>query len=219
MFRNDIKIDLSEEKENVINALKYRSYKTVIKIVRASGPIPIDSIVNIHISMRERVRKDAFTTTFSWAVPSRNCVNRIVKFASGDIILEVGAGNGLWGAIIQSHPTKPHYIPTDNFTSHGFKQDDTYTHVQRYNAAQVPIRFPQCNVLIMIWPPFLSSMAWNALRVYQGEKLVYIGESLGGCTGDDKFHQMIKDEWDLHDTIKIPQWEGNWDKCYLYTRK
>ena len=54
-----------------------------------------------------------------------------------------------------------------------------------------------------------------------GNKLIYIGEGGGGCTGCDKFHSLLYSEWlEVEDVwVDIPQWTGMHDGASLFIRK
>lgn len=100
--------------------------------------------------------------------------------------------------------------------------------------------------LFLCWPPYNGAMAIEAVRAYQGDTVVYIGESYGGCTADDDFftlmgegyepcdksecsgdnepdychlyHGDLKPEWERVDDVVIPRWYGLHDYLYVYKR-
>jgi hypothetical protein len=64
-------------------------------------------------------------------------------------------------------------------------------------------------------------MAADALRAYQGNTVIYIGEGSSGCTGDEEFHNMLEKEWDTPKGGACPmvQWWGLHDWITIYHRK
>lgn len=73
------------------------------------------------------------------------------------------------------------------------------------------------NCLMMIWPPYDDSMAYDCLSIFKGDKFIYVGEQRGGCTGDDKLFDLLDKEWQLVKSVAICT-IGE-DKVYLYKRK
>ena len=62
-------------------------------------------------------------------------------------------------------------------------------------------------------------MASDTLKSFTGNKLIYIGEYELGCTADQKFFDIMKDEWESVESIDIPQWYNVQDSCSLWRRK
>jgi hypothetical protein len=75
------------------------------------------------------------------------------------------------------------------------------------------------DVLMMCWPPHSDPMAYEALRAFKGDKLIYVGESDDGCNATDAFFELIEKEWVKIKVINIPQWFGLHDSLYLYEKK
>ncbi len=73
-------------------------------------------------------------------------------------------------------------------------------------------------VLMLCWPPYAEPMGFHALKGFRGDRLVYIGERYGGCTGDDAFHELLEAEWDTISEHALPQWEGINDRLFIYQR-
>jgi len=73
------------------------------------------------------------------------------------------------------------------------------------------------HTLMLCWPPYDTSMAYNALTAYEGEHLIYIGEAYGGGTGGDAFHEELKN-WEEVVRYNIPRRKYN-DVLTIYGRK
>jgi hypothetical protein len=73
--------------------------------------------------------------------------------------------------------------------------------------------------LLLCWPPYDEPMAADCLSQYSGDVLVYVGEGYGGCTGDDRFHDMLSAEWKEVEHVCIPQWSGIHDYLTIYRRQ
>jgi hypothetical protein len=157
-------------------------------------------------------RRGAFVKRYAWALPSMDAIHDIVRFAAGSAILEIGAGSGLWAALLQMEGVS--VIATDSEP-----WAETYTKVERLDVAESLAAYPETEVLMLCWPPYGEPVATLALAAFTGKRLVYIGEGNGGCTGDDTFHALLEEFWTLeNDGAVIPQWPGLHDALYLYRR-
>jgi hypothetical protein len=103
-------------------------------------------------------------------------------------------------------------VPTDNT-----EYENTYAKINIIDSVSAVKKY-NTNVLMTIFPPYNDKMAYNALKKFKGEKVVYIGESAGGCTGCDKFHDLLQLEWKLEKKIDLQVWFGMRDALYLYTK-
>lgn len=72
---------------------------------------------------------------------------------------------------------------------------------------------------MLCWPSYDDPMGFNTLSTFTGNKLIYIGEGDGGCTGDDKFHDLLREEWKEVKEIDIRQWIGIHDAMFFFERK
>ena len=64
-------------------------------------------------------------------------------------------------------------------------------------------KFPEKEVLISIWPLYLDPMLTDAIKIFTGDKLIYIGEEKGGCTADDEFFEILENNWTLEEVVNI----------------
>jgi hypothetical protein len=165
-------------------------------------------------------RRDKFVSEYAWGVPSKEAIDKIVEFTGGKPIVEVGAGKGLWAKLLQDAGAQ--VTATDDFSWENKKAFDPsqgqFTEVldmKNEEAAQLPGH----DALMMVWPPYDDPMAQQTLEKFQGDRLVLVGESRGGCTGDDCFHRDLGDQWDLKEHVSIPQWQGIHDDLSLWVRK
>jgi len=143
-----------------------------------------------------------FANKYSWAVPCIPIIRIIGWFFGSSKVMEVGAGTGLWtyllhefcGTRIIATDVPSHF--NNNMNNHTFCKiypDGTPNLVSRLNP----------DGLFCCWPPYSNSFAYDCLKNFTGNKFVYIGETDYGCTGDDKFHQLLRDEW-VGNRIPIP---------------
>lgn len=97
----------------------------------------------------------------------------------------------------------------------------------------------QGRTLLLVWPPYSTAMTYDCAVAYHaagGERIVYVGEGPGGCTGDAGFHLLLgadcyaygddhdherddpQSQWREVAEVTIPQWQGIHDYLTVYER-
>jgi len=156
-----------------------------------------------------------FTKSYSWSYPTKSMITAMTKFIDGDKVISIGAGSGYIEHLLSDHGVTM-VIGTDNMK----RKYKKYHHpIEKLNAIDAIKKYNDHNTLLLSWPEYDDSMASNALKLFTGDKLIYIGEEYGGCTGDDEFHEMLEESWKLIKNIEIPNYYGIHDSVYLYVRK
>ena len=140
-------------------------------------------------SCEQWVRRDYFIQYFAWAVPSLEVLLLITRFAQGGGILEVGAGSGLWSALLTGLGAE--VVATDKHP-----RDRTFCEVHTCDATTAIARFPTCETLLLVWPQGQHhsdrAMSDRALEAFRGKRVVYVGEPFPGCTASHQFFEMLK---------------------------
>lgn len=167
-----------------------------------------DSWVNSHRLRREMVRK------YSWSVPTIPALQEIAAFTGK--IVSIGAGTGYWEMLLRQCGVDVIAFDREPAHTNTWGHTKPWIYVQR-GSAKIARKYPD-RTLMLSWPPYKGNLSSAALEYYQGDKVVFIGESFG-CTGNNKFHGKLCYEWDLHTTVNLPHWPDICDKVYLYTRK
>ena len=159
----------------------------------------------------QEARRRTFMAFYSWAVPSKEAIAAISAFVGGRRLLEVCAGSGLWAMLISSGGTD--VIATDGRLA----QHTDYFPIETREAEDAVRAHQECEALLFCWPPFKDGLAFRALRAFEGDRVVYIADQR--FTADRQFHDLLDQEWVLHDQLAIPAWPGFDDYAYLYSRK
>ena len=157
-----------------------------------------------------------FVDKYSWAIPSEEALNSIAKFVGNDIVLEIGAGLGYWAKLLQDKNIN--IIPTDSFDEKWFNKNPSHTKIFKYNAIDAIQKFQEASVLFICWPPHKNTMAFDAIKVWNGSKLIYIGEGKFGCNATDGFFNELDEKWSIREKIYIPQYFQMYDDLTLYER-
>lgn len=123
-------------------------------------------------------------------------IDGLSKHLQGKKCLEICSGSGLLANELQMKGID--VIPTDiaNEKDNGYYllRTEPYTKIEQIDGLSAIEKF-DADVLIMSWPPFDDPIAANALEKFidknpNGE-IIYIGESEGGCTADNRFFELI----------------------------
>lgn len=165
---------------------------------------------------------------YSWAIPTEDVINTLAQIAPR--IVEVGAGTGYWSWMLAQAGVD--VVAYDRAPYENNWAGNNWFPIQKGGASKVA-RHPD-RALLLCWPPYATPFAYWALKCYRGDTLIYIGENVGGCTGDDLFHAAlsydygddneklkypVRNEWELHTSLYIPQWCGIHDSVEVYKRK
>lgn len=144
---------------------------------------------------------------FSWAIPTDEVISSICQYSP---IVELGAGTGYWAWLLEQKGAKVVAFDIEP------KQPPQW-HSILEGSSEVLSQYSD-HTLFLCWPPYDLPMAENALRTYQGEFLIYVGEWLGR-TADFKFHELLQSEWKLVQKLSLPNWPGYHDKVYIFKRR
>lgn len=156
--------------------------------------------------------REQFAREYAWAIPNADAIETIIEY---DPILEVGAGRGYWAHLVSEAGGE--ILATDDSPP---VEDDLWHPVWGASAQAVVTDYPE-RTLMLVWPTHESSWPTAALGAYRsagGHTVIYVGEGRGGCTADERFHQMLHDEWCLAETVAIPTYLGIHDRLEVWTR-
>ncbi len=170
--------------------------------------------------------QDELVNKYSWAVTTPGCLRAIKHFAGVSGICEVGAGTGYWGYVLGQLGVDVvcyDLAPVDRVLSGGRANrwhfsSRTWMKVKPGNIGS--IRQHPNRTLMLCYPPNRKPMALEALRLFKGDKLIYIGEGKDGRTGSRGFHKALESDWRQVGEILLPKWphrhERHW--CWFYQR-
>lgn len=175
-------------------------------IERVTGPSEWSPDAYDQLSGNSCVRYD-LVKEYSWAIPNDEAIDVLVEESP---IIEVGAGNGYWAYLADEDGADVVAFDMDPWEAEWFPVlEGDICEILNY----------QDRSLFLCWPPYDNPMAADALDLYTGDTVIYVGEGRGGCTGDSDFHFKLQKEFGLADEIiDIPVWEGIHDRMYVFRR-
>ncbi|MGY4101264.1 hypothetical protein ACW2Q0_17170 [Nocardia sp. R16R-3T] len=149
--------------------------------------------------------------TYAYAVPAPETVLWMREFSLGRKVFELGAGRGYWARQLAdvdvpvcAYDSEPPASTTNvSFPAVRGQANEWYP-------VEALARFESDldgdGVLFMCWPPgWNDPMASTALEEFEsrgGHRLIYVGEPMGGKTGDDKFFDGLAARWTLESVDK-----------------
>jgi len=143
---------------------------------------------------------------YSWAIPTKDVIQYCAQF---DELLEIAAGNGYWASLVQEMGGD--IQPTDKSPP-----EDTYTEVEENSWQNLMPEIRERPVL-MVWPPYDEGVAAGVAR-QSPNHILYVGESRGGCTGEDEFFDIVEEQYGLVGKLDIPSYTGIHDNFFHYAR-
>lgn len=84
--------------------------------------------------------------------------------------------------------------------------------------ALAAVKKHEAETLLLSWPPYDTSIGEDIVRAYDGKRLIYMGETEGGCCGGDGLFDLLENEWDLVAEHRPVQWQGIHDLIRVYDR-
>jgi hypothetical protein len=175
--------------------------------------------------------RDRYCRRYAWAVPDPASLSFVAQWL-GPRAIEIGAGTGYWAwqlsqlgvDILAYDDTPPDKEPNAYFYSHGqlrSKRIDQLAHTWYPVKKRGPdvLQRHKDRTLFLCWPPYKKPMASQCLKAYQGNRLVYIGEDKGGCTGDKAFFNLLAEQWRETTSHAISSWFGINDYVTVYDRE
>ena len=123
---------------------------------------------------------------YSWAIPTPEVLSSI---AQNKNILNVSEDNGYWSYLLKQLGCNVLALSTKKIRKSWFrisKPLDFLGKVKKYKD----------RTLLLIWPPYNTKAAYKTISAFVGEKILYVGEWLGGC-GDTNFHNHLLTNFSL----------------------
>ena len=151
-------------------------------------------------TMAVNMLRDLYVQHYGFVALNKNLINYLSSIMQNDRVIEVGAGTGFLAKHLQEKNIN--LLPVDNaisdmdkYTNHyGFRK--TFTDILETDAINYfKENKHNFDTILMVWPPLyeeLSSEIFKEMSV--GQKLIYIGESKGGCTGNDDFFNLLSEK-------------------------
>lgn len=166
--------------------------------------------------------RDVFIRKYGYWIINQQNVTNLKEFIGNSKVLEVMAGTGYVGRILSNNGID--IISTDNneWADHFdtiYKRDesiDCISAVKKYGK--------DCDVLMMSWVPFGSSIGADTMRLYHeinpNGAIIWIGEQEGGACGSDEDFEVMdsigrNEELERFFNYSFEQFNGMHDEAFI----
>jgi hypothetical protein len=195
---------------------KFQALKPVLDAEQEQDPANILTWFGAQQVLRDI--RDVLVRTYSWAIPNRQAIETIAHYSP---LVEVGAGSGYWAYLLQLAGAD--IIATDAQPGRPFSFDwpedsKPWFDVQQCTAKDA-VTLHSRRTLFLCWPTAGDEMASTALRQTEALHVVFVGWKDDDVTGDQDFHDALRRDWLLVETVDIPQWPGMRDRLFVYKRR
>lgn len=166
-----------------------------------------------------QVHRPDLVAEYSWTITDPRTVAFVAEHA-GKYVIDPMAGTGYWSKLLVNLGIDVCSYDNKSWPSH---TPHDHVGVLDGDAPSVVRRFPN-HTLFLAWPPYSSPVGFYTVRNYRRnlvgqQRIIYIGEGNGGCTGDDEMHEELDEYWDEIACHQPVQWWGMHDLVHVYDRR
>jgi hypothetical protein len=175
--------------------------------------------------LKQFMFRDEFINRYGFAILSRKAIEAMRPYAP---LVEIGAGSGYWTYELRKWGVD--CVATDTMDgAYGFfKKEDVDVSERRWQHQYAPIevlssveavrKYPNRNILT-VWPDYDKPWAADALGIFTGQVVIYMGEGYGNATADDRFHELLDERFADQDRIPMPHFEYSYDRELLICKQ
>ncbi len=168
------------------------------------------------------MKRDNYTNTIGWFIITPELIYRLVSIIKDEKCLEIGCGLGVLSYILKQqgcdiiktniYSSKYDVRPLFRYCLEDIINIEAVDAVKRYN--------PEINILIICWPCYDDPFAYEAVKEFKGNKVIYIGEDKNGCCANDDFFDYLEKHFiGEYDYEIVKTWKSIYDYLAIYTRR
>lgn len=146
-----------------------------------------------------------YVAVYGFVILTTETISLLKDFLANKKVLEVGAGSGYLSNLLRLRGVD--VTPIDNFshqTMGGYTFKEFSPSIINVDVKDHPVE--NYDVVILSWP---HDGMETLSKMKTGQYIIYQGESSGGCTGSEEFHDT------LYDTEQFVQVEHGLNKYHL----
>lgn len=171
-------------------------------------------------SMAHAPNRQRLVRKYCWTIPDPDTVALVAGHAQGGLVDPI-AGTGYWAYLIAQLGVNVvcyDLNPGTALHTNGWHGEDLYVGICEKDCAEAVALHPD-KTLLLSWPPHGQDVGARILSVYEGARVIYIGDAQGGATGDDQMHLILDTDWIEVDSHQPVQWWGQHDRVTVYQRR
>lgn len=227
----DMSVDIGKTPTTTSMERKQDAYQLLALSMLAANGYNQTEVETFHETARQAelfnryAIRDVAIEYFGFSAPSAATIQGLIKYGP---ILEVGCGLGYWSYLLRKAgvtvvatdvnlPSESSY-PWGTLWRGNLHPTPWISDIIPCYAQDAVVAYPD-NTLLMSWPCYNATWAYEALRAYKGSTVIYVGEGPSGCTADEKFHGHLQKKFKLLEVVPMLKWHGSHDRCFVYQRK
>jgi hypothetical protein len=162
-------------------------------------------------------KREIFRVGVSWHIPTESLVKTVINYSP---IVSVGSGFSYTESLAEKRGADIIATDINPTKKNGWCRNGIFhMQVEKLDAKSAVEKYSNRNVF-MAWPPYSTPMAFEVAKAMEKDRiLIFVGESHGGCTGDDNFFEYLYDHFEeIEEDVAIPSWNGLHDNVYIYRK-
>lgn len=192
------------------------------------GPHAKPGVMDLSEELEEWHRWAYYTSTYGWSIPTREALDAIVAFVGTERVLDVGAGAGLWAALLRAAGLD--VTATDkepgpaiaNYKGRPITKRRLWTEIEACDATAAVQKYRH-PVLFLSRPSNGAEWPAEALSAFTGSKVVFVGHYDGRIFATPRFFELLDAGWAVQRRIALPQWRwwtepAQQEAGWLFTR-
>ena len=172
---------------------------------------------SIDRSSEARLLRKEYGSRFSFAILDGVTVERLSHFGP---LLEIGSGKGYWAWELRKAGVD--IVATDAMGLGRYRKSghwrEPWTAIEPLDA-RTALRKYLGWTLLSVWPDRGRDWPSQMIRLYQGRKVLYVGEGPGGRTGNYEFHKILHEDFVCEGVFPIPNFYGRQDMLWVWERR
>lgn len=161
--------------------------------------------------------RQRLVSQYSWSITDPDSLAFVAKYSDGRLVDPI-AGTGYWGSLLGQLGVDVvcyDIAPGDNLWH---KSAPLHMLVQVMDGAAAVAQHAD-RTLLLAWPPYSEPVGDKILTAYPGQRVIFMGEDEGGCTGDENMFALLAKGWVPVARHTPVQWFGLHDEITVYDRR
>jgi hypothetical protein len=152
---------------------------------------------------------------YAWAVPTESALAEIRAYSPRGIV-EIGAGGGYWAMLLRERGVDVVAYDPDPAGPNTWHDGRCWSAVLAGDHTAV-VEHPE-RTLMLCWPEQHAKWSAEAVELYAGATVVYVGEDADGITGCARMHDLLESKFTEVSAVALPQWVGTFDQLSVHVR-
>jgi hypothetical protein len=217
---NGAKVASDKAKASAVEAVEAAEFINLLaslpplaqKVVRETTRICSNPVMKSRVSYDDEFRSEV-VGIIGWPIPCLRTAKQFASIIDKRLTLSIASGAAqfeslMFGLGVPIRATDSEHI------------DQPYMPVEQLKSVDAVKKY-ECDVLYISWPAYGDQHTYQALMLFKGSTVIYVGEGPGGCCATDSFFDHLKEHFDRMRIVfpHFDSWSGIYDFPQVYTRK